>query len=140
MCMPFPLKSQHRIYILTFPLRTGGQQKKNEIVAYCKLVTVTLVENIRSSSKWKNAQNVCIQGRLKCPFLTYSPKELKVILQVLAQSSPLLANHLSLPSSTQCLLRAPWHSAHGSIITFATLLGIIYTSYVSSLSSRLKRL
>ena len=31
MCMPFPLKSQHRIYILTFPLRTGGQQKKNEI-------------------------------------------------------------------------------------------------------------
>jgi len=118
MCMPFPLKSQHRIYILTFPLRTGGQQKKNEIVAYCKLVTVTLVENIRSNSKRENAQNVCIQGRLKCPFLTYSPKELKFILQVLAQSSPLQQDPLEkemVTHSSTLAWRIPWREETGRL-------------------------
>ena len=92
-CMPFPLKSQCRIYILTFPLRTGGQQQKNEIVAYCKVVTATLVENICSSNIRENAQNVCVQGRLNALPAPIPLKSSNFILQVRAQLSPPLVSH-----------------------------------------------
>lgn len=93
-----------------------NKSKKNETVANCKLVTVTPVENMRSSSKWKIAQNISIQGRPECPFFTYSPEQLQFILQVLAQPSPLLGSHCWSCQAALCLLHmlpstlpvAPW--------------------------------
>lgn len=76
--MPLPLKSQHRIHSLTFPLLMrdyyNKTKKTGNSYAYYKLVTVTLEENIRSNSKKENGKNVSIHERLECPFLTSSPK------------------------------------------------------------------
>lgn len=133
--MLFPLMSQHRIYSLTFPLRTGDYYNKaRKIKQLYKLVTVILVKNTSNSSKWQNGKNISIQGRLQCLFFIHSPKELQFILQVPAPMSPPLGSppdtakqHLVLPLCSPAPL--PW--LHNNIYHF---LGVIYTSAASSLS------